>query len=55
MIGGLTSSTLITLFFIPAFYAGWEGWRERAREKKALKKQKKAEAAGDAPSGAQPA
>ena len=55
VIGGLTSSTLITLFFIPAFYAGWEGWRERAREKKALKKQKKAEAAGDAPSGAQPA
>ncbi len=56
VIGGLTSSTLITLFFIPAFYAGWEGWRERAREKKALKKQKKAEAAGTAPApGAQPA
>ena len=55
VIGGLTSSTLITLFFIPAFYAGWEGWRERAREKKALKKQNKAEAAGAAPDGAQPA
>ena len=55
VIGGLTSSTLITLFFIPAFYAGWEGWRERAREKKALKKQQKAAASGSAPQGAQPA
>ena len=53
VIGGLTSSTLITLFFIPALYAGWEGWRERAREKKALRKQRKAEAAAAA--AAQPA
>ena len=56
VIGGLTSSTLITLFFIPAFYAGWEGWRERVREKKALRKQQKAAAAaGSAPQSAQPA
>ena len=55
MIGGLTSSTLITLFFIPTLYAGWEGWRERIREKKALKKQKKPEAADTVPGGAQPA
>ena len=55
VIGGLTSSTLITLFFIPTLYAGWEGWREHVREKKALKKQKKAAASGVAPEGAQPA
>ncbi len=29
VIGGLTSSTLITLFFIPAVYSLVEGWRER--------------------------
>ena len=55
MIGGLTSSTLITLFFIPTLYAGWEGWRERVREKKALKKRKKAAASGAPPEAAQPA
>lgn len=37
VIGGLTSSTLITLFFIPAMYAGWEGIREKFRHHKALK------------------
>ena len=55
VIGGLTSSTLITLFFIPALYAGCEGWRERAREKKALRKRQKAEAAAAATGAAQPA
>lgn len=35
VVGGLTSSTLITLFFIPALYASLEGFRERRRVKKA--------------------
>lgn len=34
VIGGLTSSTLITLFFIPALYAALEGFRERRRARK---------------------
>jgi len=37
VIGGLSSSTLITLFFIPVLYASWEGWRENCRMRKAAK------------------
>lgn len=38
VIGGLTSSTLITLFFIPSLYAGWEGMCEKIRLYRARKK-----------------
>jgi hypothetical protein len=34
VVGGLVTSTLITLVFIPVVYFTVEGWRQQARERR---------------------
>ncbi|MEV0552990.1 efflux RND transporter permease subunit [Streptomyces sp. NPDC050597] len=51
VIGGLITSTLLTLLLVPTLYAMVELRKERRAKKKAAKREKKAEASGSSNSG----